>query len=67
MSATSQDAKTEILITASNKKAINRTNLYLTYSCYKGGEQHCGKCGTCQERIEAFKLAGVKDPTEYKD
>lgn len=39
----------------------------LTYSCYKGGEQHCGKCGTCQERIEAFKLAGVKDPTEYKD
>lgn len=39
----------------------------LTYSCYKGSEQHCGKCGTCQERIEAFNLAGVKDPTEYKD
>lgn len=37
----------------------------LTYSCYKGGNIHCGKCGTCVERIEAFKLAGVEDPTEY--
>jgi 7-cyano-7-deazaguanine synthase len=37
----------------------------LTYSCYKGGEKHCGKCGTCVERIEAFKLANVPDPTEY--
>ena len=34
----------------------------LTYSCYKGGEKHCGKCGTCTERKEA--LAGF-DPTEY--
>lgn len=38
----------------------------LTYSCYKGGEKHCGKCGTCQERKEAFGLAGVLDPTEYE-
>jgi 7-cyano-7-deazaguanine synthase len=38
----------------------------LTWSCYEGGEKHCGKCGTCVERIEAFKLAGVKDPTEYE-
>lgn len=37
----------------------------LTYSCYKGGEKHCGKCGTCTERIEAFRDAGVQDPTEY--
>ena len=37
----------------------------LTWSCYKGGEKHCGKCGTCVERREAFKLAGVPDPTEY--
>ena len=37
----------------------------LTYSCYKGKEKHCGKCGTCTERIEAFTQAGVKDPTEY--
>lgn len=37
-----------------------------TWSCYKGGEKHCGKCGTCVERIEAFQLAGVKDPTQYE-
>ena len=36
-----------------------------TWSCYKGGEKHCGKCGTCVERREAFRLAGVPDPTEY--
>jgi 7-cyano-7-deazaguanine synthase len=38
----------------------------LTYSCYKGGEQHCGKCGTCYERKEAFKDSGVADPTQYE-
>ena len=38
-----------------------------TYSCYQGGEIHCGKCGTCIERKEAFKEAGVKDPTTYKE
>ncbi len=36
-----------------------------TWSCYKGGELHCGRCGTCVERIEAFKLAGLVDPTVY--
>jgi 7-cyano-7-deazaguanine synthase len=36
-----------------------------TWSCYKGEELHCGKCGTCVERKEAFKLACVKDPTIY--
>jgi 7-cyano-7-deazaguanine synthase len=36
-----------------------------TWSCYKGGERHCGTCGTCVERREAFDLAGVPDPTEY--
>lgn len=36
-----------------------------TYSCYKGGDIHCGKCGTCVERKEAFRDAGVKDPTIY--
>jgi len=39
----------------------------LTWSCYKGGEIHCGRCGTCVERIEAFILGGVKDPTDYED
>lgn len=36
-----------------------------TYSCYKGGEHHCGRCGTCTERREAFRLAGLHDPTLY--
>ena len=36
-----------------------------TYSCYKGGEKHCGTCGTCVERKEAFDLSKVIDPTEY--
>ncbi len=38
-----------------------------TWSCYKGGAQHCGRCGTCVERREAFHLAGVDDPTPYDD
>jgi len=37
----------------------------LTYSCYEGAELHCGKCGTCTERREAFELAGIPDPTKY--
>ena len=37
-----------------------------TYSCYKGGEKHCGTCGTCTERKEAFRDAGMEDPTEYQ-
>ena len=36
-----------------------------TWSCYKGGEIHCGKCGTCVERREAFMVAGLADPTVY--
>ena len=38
-----------------------------TYSCYKGGEKHCGKCGTCVERKEALRDAGIEDPTEYEE
>lgn len=38
-----------------------------TWSCYKGGEKHCGKCGTCVERIEALRDAGIDDPTEYEE
>lgn len=38
-----------------------------TWSCYKGGEIHCGRCGTCVERREAFDIAGVADPTVYAD
>lgn len=38
-----------------------------TWSCYKGGEKHCGKCGTCTERREALREAGIVDTTEYAD
>lgn len=38
-----------------------------TWSCYKGGEVHCGKCGTCVERKEALALAGIEDTTVYEE
>ena len=38
-----------------------------TWSCYKGGERHCGRCGTCVERREALSEAGIDDPTEYEE
>jgi 7-cyano-7-deazaguanine synthase len=41
-------------------------NLRETWSCYRGGEIHCGVCGTCVERREAFLLAGIEDPTPYE-
>jgi 7-cyano-7-deazaguanine synthase len=37
-----------------------------TWSCYKGGEVHCGKCGTCVERHEALAEANIVDPTIYE-
>src|SRR5690554_2308392 len=37
-----------------------------TWSCYRGGATHCGSCGTCVERQEAFQIAGVADPTVYE-
>lgn len=36
-----------------------------TYSCYEGGELHCGKCGACQNRIKAYQELGLKDPIIY--
>jgi len=47
--------------------ASNGTPFEQTWSCYKGGDRHCGRCGTCVERREAFDLAGVTDPTDYAD
>lgn len=38
-----------------------------TWSCYKGGEIHCGKCGTCVERKEALTEAGIEDCTIYEE
>ena len=56
---------------AMDKAAIARRGAELgidfseTWSCYKGGGIHCGTCGTCVERREAFILAGIPDPTVY--
>lgn len=38
-----------------------------TWSCYKGGKKHCGKCGTCVERKEALAEAGIQDDTDYEE
>lgn len=38
----------------------------LTWSCYEGNQKACGRCGTCIDRIEAFKENGVKDPMGYE-
>ena len=38
-----------------------------TWSCYKGEDKHCGKCGTCTERKQALRDAGIPDPTPYAD
>jgi 7-cyano-7-deazaguanine synthase len=38
-----------------------------TWSCYKGGDYHCGRCGTCVERLEALHDANVIDKTVYMD
>ncbi len=58
-------------ITMSKKEIVElgrelKVPFEFTYSCYKGGELHCGKCGSCVERKEAFQLAGIPDPTEYE-
>ena len=37
-----------------------------TWSCYKGGKVHCGKCATCLERKAALAEAGIEDTTEYE-
>lgn len=54
-------SKTEIVRLAARLAAP----LHLTWSCYRGGEIHCGTCGTCFERQEAFVEAVVPDPTTY--
>ncbi|MCH4814229.1 MAG: 7-cyano-7-deazaguanine synthase QueC [Saccharolobus sp.] len=41
--------------------------LHLTWSCYEGGQKHCGKCGPCYMRRVAFKINGLRDPVEYAE
>ena len=59
--------------TGMSKTDIARLGKYMgidyseTWSCYKGGEHHCGKCGTCVERKEALEGAGIEDKTIYED
>ena len=56
------DMSKEDIVTRGNVLGVDFSQ---TWSCYKGGEIHCGVCGTCVERREAFHLADFKDPTEY--
>lgn len=55
-----------------NKAEVVKTGLELnvpyelTWSCYEGKEKQCGKCGTCIDRLKAFKDNNVKDPVEYE-
>ena len=49
------------------KGDIAGTPFDMTWTCYKGGPYHCGVCGACTERKEAFIYAGIEDPTFYKD
>lgn len=51
---------------AKHGKALG-VNYAETWSCYKGGDKHCGKCGTCVERKEALRDAGITDLTEYEE
>lgn len=54
-----------------NKNAILKKGLELkvdysdTWTCYKGGEKACGRCGACRERLEAFANNGIIDPLLY--
>ncbi len=57
------DLKKEDILNIGLKLGVDYS---LTWSCYKGGQKACGRCGTCTERIEAFKKVGVKDPIEYE-
>lgn len=57
----------------SNKTYVVRKGIELdvpyemTWSCYKGGDKPCGKCGTCIDRIKAFKENGKEDPLQYEE
>lgn len=56
-------SKTEVVTLANKLDAP----LDLSWSCYFGGDEHCGVCPTCRARKEAFIFANVSDPTRYKE
>lgn len=62
-----KQTKADIVWTTKNMRNDHQNLFALTWSCYEGGHKHCGKCGTCVERREAFELAKVNDPTTYAD
>ncbi len=48
------------------KKGIELKVPYeMTWSCYEGGDRPCGVCGTCRDRIAAFRANGIEDPLKY--
>jgi 7-cyano-7-deazaguanine synthase len=55
--------KTDIVLLG-NKLKVDFSK---TWTCYEGKDKACGKCATCQERLEAFERAKVKDPIEYEE
>jgi 7-cyano-7-deazaguanine synthase len=56
----------------SNKTEILRDGLKmkldyaLTWTCYNGREEACGRCGSCVERLEAFEENQAEDPLAYE-
>jgi 7-cyano-7-deazaguanine synthase len=59
--------KTEILSHGLHIQVPAPIPYHLTRTCYKDQEVSCGKCGSCQERLEAFKLNGIVDPIKYEN
>jgi 7-cyano-7-deazaguanine synthase len=57
------DVSKTAILTAGLKMGLDYN---LSWTCYNGREKACGKCGACQERLEAFTENGVTDPLEYE-
>lgn len=56
-------SKKDIVLLGNNLNAP----LYLTHSCYNGGEKACGTCDSCKLRLKGFEEAGIKDPVPYSN
>lgn len=58
----------QVGIEAAKKLGVHCKSIFgRTQTCYKGGDKACGKCGSCSERIEAMKFAGIEDPIVYEE